>query len=237
MEEREYEQETLNPFIGRFDDGLSLTVEALRGDQKSYGPVGRAALASVMFSVEAFANCCLDALGYHRKLTDAVERLRTMEKIDLYLAESGLSDPKTVRDAEQFEQVQSLLNARNRLVHPRYESLLRPKGSIWVPTSGKFPLPEQTRSWSVGYAVEALRLVDGFVGEILAGLDDSGRWEMLSHFNSERKQRDAPPELKNRRLGYLQPEQLELAKEIELKLLWHPLWRDQLTGKSEEEDP
>lgn len=142
------------------------------------GALVRGSVLSAAFAVEAVANCCLErGLDFPNRLQHPLERLRTLEKFDLYL--HLLSRPLLDRGRLEVQRVEELGRIRNGLVHPlvfeqkaeiHHNSRMTAIHPDFGKEVGTLSLPEFPRRWMSGHAISVLRAVFEFLDHFFTDL-------------------------------------------------------------------
>lgn len=133
----------------------------------------RSSILASALSVECVANCLLIALDTSRKLSDELDRMSPLSKIEVYLKLT--SKPSLDRGDVKVARIADLINARNDFVHPKVKGLPatmgmpRDAGKDWMfPFSidgahhTQLPIPKVPLFWSAENSLETLKAVADF---------------------------------------------------------------------------
>lgn len=133
----------------------------------------RASILASALSVECVANCLLISLDTSRKLSDELDRMSPLSKIEVYLKLK--SKPALDRGNLKVSKIADLISARNDFVHPKVKgipatmSLPQDAGKEWMfPFSidgvhhSQLSIPKVPLFWSAPNALEALMAISDF---------------------------------------------------------------------------
>jgi hypothetical protein len=133
----------------------------------------RASILASALSVECAANCLLISLDTSKKLSDELDRMSPLSKIEMYLRLN--SKPALDRGDIKVSKIADLISARNDFVHPKVKglsatmSMPRDAGEEWMfPFSIdgahhlQLPIPKVPLFWSATNSLATLVAVADF---------------------------------------------------------------------------
>lgn len=151
----------------------------------------RASILASALSVECVANCLLVALGTSRKLSEELDRMSPLSKIEMYLQLK--SKPALDRGNMRVAKIADLISARNDFVHPKVKGLSatmrmpQDGGTDWLfPFSidgvhhTQLPIPKAPMFWSAENSLETLKAVAEFFRYLFCTLLKASHNEMHS---------------------------------------------------------
>lgn len=158
-----------------------LIVEALKSSPYSAG--ASAAVLQSALLIEAAANCCIYDLQLDSKLSNELDRLPSLTKLDLFLL-IRTGGKKTIdRATSLYQDVKELKNIRDRAVHPKMSRIMWTQ----VDADNAFGEHEKTPrlginltnlSWSVDDAIKAFKAANRFLDNFFRELSGMSRKEV-----------------------------------------------------------
>lgn len=158
-----------------------LIIEALKSSP--YSAVASAAVLQSALLIEAAANCCIYDLQLNRKLSNELDRLPSLTKLDLFLL-IRTGGKKTIdRGMSLYHDVTELKNIRDRAVHPKMSRIMWTQ----VDADNAFGEHEKTPrlginltnlSWSVDDAIKAFKAANRFLDSFFRELCGMSRKEV-----------------------------------------------------------
>lgn len=149
----------------------------------------RASILTSALSVECVANCLLVDLDTSRKLSDELDRMSPLSKIEVYLQLK--SKPPLDRGNRRVGKIAELITARNDFVHPKVKGI---PASIKMPEDGgkewlipfkiegthhsQLEIPEVPMFWCADDALTVLRAIGDFFQYLFCTLLQSNKEEM-----------------------------------------------------------
>lgn len=161
-------------FFELLTDAIIQYREAARTDESfRMNRFARASILASALSVECVANCLLISLDTSRKLSDELDRMSPLSKIEVYLKLT--SKPSLDRGDLKVSKIADLINARNDFAHPKVKgipakmSLPQDAGKEWMfPFSidgvhhSQLSIPKVPLFWSAKNALEAMKAISEF---------------------------------------------------------------------------
>lgn len=133
----------------------------------------RASILASALSVECVANCLLISLDTSRRLSEELDRMSPLSKIEVYLKLNA--KPALDRGDLKVSKISDLISARNDFVHPKVKgipakmNLPQDAGREWIfPFSidgvhhSQLSIPKVPLFWSAQNAFEALKSISEF---------------------------------------------------------------------------
>ena len=149
----------------------------------------RASILASALSVECVANCLLIALDTSQKLSDELDRMSPLSKIEVYLKLK--SKPALDRGNVKVARIADLISARNDFVHPKVKgipatmSMPRDAGKDWMfpftidgAHHKQLPIPKVPLFWSAENSLVTLKAVEDFFRYLFCMLLKAEREEM-----------------------------------------------------------
>lgn len=149
----------------------------------------RASILASALSVECVANCLLISLDTSSRLSDELDRMSPLSKIEVYLKLK--SRPALDRGNLKVSKIADLISARNDFVHPKVKgiratmSLPQDAGKEWTfPFSldgvhhSQLSIPKVPLFWSAKNALEALMAISNFYQYLFCTLINVNHKEM-----------------------------------------------------------
>jgi hypothetical protein len=174
-------QLTAKPFLPTLIDAINLARHAKQHDKKRGGSlIARASILHCAFVVEALANNMLQFLNVGNRLSTSLERLGTLNKIELFSL--LLKKTHIDRGSTALQVMSEFIDLRNRYVHPKITTRRFHKsgGSYETASDQRYQLLALAGSSSEWSATDAGRCVKTLLSAIDQLLLDQLRMEYKS---------------------------------------------------------
>ena len=138
----------------------------------------KASILHSVLSIESLANCLVSSLALGKKLHEGVEKMRSVDKINLFLRMNHCDELDF--GVEPNQSISQLISVRNDYVHPKalgYKDSVSEEEMLVERESKEYKvlgLPKDPFRWHVNHSTEVLRVVDKFFSHVFI---EKLKWE------------------------------------------------------------